>query len=135
MRYKKNLKIEGNKVYSYNKHVATIYQKNRILYGYWSVNTSKHVNYIAREYNLNIVKGLNDDVNREKEKNYADELKSIGMVAMFGNVLCNDIKEKNTWKKRMMLAGSNGISFPDNWDTLSEEEKQSRLNNAIASTF
>jgi len=53
-RYKENLHIEGNKVISYTTHVATIDSANRKLYvhGWWSVTTSKHINYVASEYGL-----------------------------------------------------------------------------------
>ncbi len=53
-RYKKNLKVEGDKVYSYDTHVATIDELvgHLIVHGVWSVTTTKHVNYVAREYGL-----------------------------------------------------------------------------------
>jgi hypothetical protein len=53
-RYKNNLKVEGDKVYSYDTHVATIDKPagHLIVHGWWSVTTSKHVNYVAREYGL-----------------------------------------------------------------------------------
>lgn len=53
-KYNQNLKIDGNKVMSYNTHVATIDQVNSklIVHGHWSMTTSKHINYVAKEYNL-----------------------------------------------------------------------------------
>jgi len=54
-RYKQNLRILGNDVYSYNTHVATIEHPNLIQHGWWSVTTQKHINYVAREYNLNTI--------------------------------------------------------------------------------
>lgn len=53
-RYKKNLKVEGDKVYSYDTHVATIDQEagQLIIHGWWSVTTSRHVNYVAQEHGL-----------------------------------------------------------------------------------
>ena len=54
-RYKQNLKIVGDKVYSYCTHVATIEHPNLIQHGWWSVTTQKHINYVAREYNLNTI--------------------------------------------------------------------------------
>lgn len=59
MKYKQNLRIEGNKVFSYVTHVATIDPTNGTLtvLGYWSKTTSKHVNHVADELNLEIVKG------------------------------------------------------------------------------
>ncbi len=60
-RYKVNLRQIGNDIYSYNTHVAEI--KDGKLYKLkWSVNgmtssptTSKHINYVANELNLEIV--------------------------------------------------------------------------------
>ena len=54
-RYKQNLRIVGDKVYSYSTHVATIEHPNLIQHGWWSVTTQKHINYVAREYNLNTI--------------------------------------------------------------------------------
>ena len=53
------------------------------------------------------------------------------MVAMFGELLCDNQKEKNDWKKRMLDA-TGLLDFPADWDDLSEEEKQKRLDKAIA---
>ena len=57
-RYKKNLRLIGNDIISYNTHVAEI--KDGKLYKLkWNVRgmtssptTTKHINYIARELNL-----------------------------------------------------------------------------------
>ena len=56
-RYKKNLKVVDDKIYSYNTHVATIdYRKQEIKkLGYWSSTTSKHINYVARELNFKTI--------------------------------------------------------------------------------
>lgn len=55
-RYKQNLKVLGDKVYSYDTHVATIEGGNLIQLGYWSMTTQKHINYVAKELRLNLVK-------------------------------------------------------------------------------
>lgn len=55
-RYKQNLRILGNQVWSYTTHVATIDGNNLLQLGYWSMTTQKHINYVAKEYNLNLVK-------------------------------------------------------------------------------
>jgi uncharacterized membrane protein len=51
-RYKENLRMDGNKVYSYNTHVATKKDGELIIHGWWSVTTSKHINYVAEELKL-----------------------------------------------------------------------------------
>ena len=60
-RYKVNLKQIGNDIYSYNTHVAEIkddklYKLKWNVYGMTSSpTTSKHINYVAQELNLEIV--------------------------------------------------------------------------------
>lgn len=48
-RYKNNLTVVGNKIFSYGTHVADIdHKKKRVVkLGYWSMTTSKHINYVA----------------------------------------------------------------------------------------
>ena len=55
-RYKQNLRIIDNKVYSYSTHVATIEDGKLIQLGYWSMTTQKHINYVANELGLELVK-------------------------------------------------------------------------------
>jgi hypothetical protein len=55
-KYQQNLSVEGNKVISYTTHVATIDGQNLIQLGWWSVTTQKHINYVAAEYGLTIIK-------------------------------------------------------------------------------
>lgn len=60
-RFKQNLKVVDNKVYSYNTHVANIYRREKAVeqLGYWSVTTQKHINYVARILNFNVIKNEN----------------------------------------------------------------------------
>jgi hypothetical protein len=55
-KYKQNLKIEGDKVISYVTHVATINGSELHQLGYWSMTTQKHINYVAKELNLKLIK-------------------------------------------------------------------------------
>jgi hypothetical protein len=55
-KYKQNLKVVGAKVYSYNTHVATIKGVDLIELGYWSKTTRKHINYVAKEFDLHLKK-------------------------------------------------------------------------------
>ena len=59
-----------------------------------------------------------------------DHLKSVAMVSAFGNILCDTKKDKNAWKKRM-LSTVHGISFPEDFDELNEDEKERRLDGAL----
>ena len=54
-KYKQNLSIQGNQVWSYTTHVATIAEGKLYQLGYWSQTTQKHINYVAKELDLVIV--------------------------------------------------------------------------------
>ena len=61
-RHKKNLRQVGNEFWSYSTHVATlVYNSKKLQYelhqhGWWSVTTQKHINYVAKEYNVPVIK-------------------------------------------------------------------------------
>ena len=56
-KYKQNLKIQGNNVWSYSTIVAKIDGSDLIQLGYWSMTTQKHINYVAKQFNLNLIDG------------------------------------------------------------------------------
>jgi hypothetical protein len=55
-RYNKNLRVVDEKIYSYYTHVADINIEFKIVkvLEWWSVTTSKHINYVARELNYKL---------------------------------------------------------------------------------
>ena len=55
-RYKQNLTVIGSNVYSYDTHVASIANDKLFQLGYWSVTTQKHIDYVARELDLDLIK-------------------------------------------------------------------------------
>ncbi len=55
-KYKTNLTKINNDIYSYTTKVATIDKNNLIQLGYWSVTTQKHINYVAKELSLTLIK-------------------------------------------------------------------------------
>lgn len=62
------------------------------------------------------------------------QFKTIGAVAMMGDIFGQTQKEKNAWKTRMLKAGlsSKGLNFPDDWEKgVSETEKKKRLKKAM----
>jgi hypothetical protein len=70
-KYKQNLNVIGDKVYSYNTHVATINETQLIQLGWWSVTTQKHINYVAQELNLTLIKNNSTfDKNLEKYRDF-----------------------------------------------------------------
>lgn len=75
---------------------------------------------------------------KEREKIHHDNLESAmkvtALAAVMGNVLCETQAEKNAWKMRMLKSGLSkmGLSVPDDWDSLPEDEKERRLDVVIA---
>ena len=55
-KYKQNLSIRGNQVWSYTTHVATIADDKLLQLGYWSMTTQKHINYVAKQLDLILIK-------------------------------------------------------------------------------
>lgn len=55
-RYKENLRQQNDKIWSYSTHVATIKGNELHQLGWWSVTTQKHINYVANELNLKLIK-------------------------------------------------------------------------------
>jgi hypothetical protein len=55
-KYKQNLSIRGNEVWSYRTHVATIADDKLFQLGYWSQTTQKHINYVADQLDLTLIK-------------------------------------------------------------------------------
>tara|TARA_R110000782_G_scaffold205160_4_gene293482 strand:- start:3101 stop:3313 length:213 start_codon:yes stop_codon:yes gene_type:complete len=55
-KYKENLSIRGNQVWSYTTHVATIAGDKLLQLGSWSSKTQKHINYIAKKLELKLIK-------------------------------------------------------------------------------
>ena len=54
-KYKQNLTIiNDTDVYSYTTKVAEIKGDELHVFGWWSQATSKHINYVAQEFNLEI---------------------------------------------------------------------------------
>ncbi len=55
-KYKQNLSIQGNNVWSYTTIVARIKGNELHQLGYWSQTTQKHINYVAKELDLTLIK-------------------------------------------------------------------------------
>lgn len=60
-KYKHNLRIDGNRVISYVTHVATI-DGDKLIKEKWNVGgrsssptTTRHINYVAKELNLELI--------------------------------------------------------------------------------
>jgi len=57
-RYTQNLQVNDENVFSYNTKVAEINHTEKTVtkLGYWSVTTSKHINYVASEFGYEVTK-------------------------------------------------------------------------------
>tara|TARA_R110000765_G_scaffold2848_2_gene8835 strand:- start:62 stop:247 length:186 start_codon:yes stop_codon:yes gene_type:complete len=55
-KYKQNLSIQGNNVWSYSTIVAKIEGNDLLQLGYWSKTTQKHINYVADQLDLILIK-------------------------------------------------------------------------------
>jgi hypothetical protein len=55
-KYKQNLRINGNDVWSYSTIVAKIDGDKLNQLGWWSVTTQKHINYVASYLELTLIK-------------------------------------------------------------------------------
>jgi len=55
-KYSQNLKRVGNEIKSYNTIVARIEGNDLLQLGYWSQTTQKHINYVADELDLILIK-------------------------------------------------------------------------------
>lgn len=140
-----NTETDGNSLWLFGNKIAEYRNGNIwITNAGWSTNTTKE--------RLNAVKGVNisqkngtwylngkewngewTNVNNPgevaKEEN---PFKSLLMVAKIGEILTDNKEDQNKWKKRMIKAQfGEGANFPDNWDQLSEDEKERRLNGAL----
>ena len=67
-----------------------------------------------------------------KNQNPLSHLHSTCAVAALADVMVPPA-ERNAWKARMLKAGLTnlGLTFPADWDSLPEAEKQRRLDGAL----
>jgi hypothetical protein len=54
-KYTENLSYDNKYVYSYGTKVAEIVGKTLVKLGYWSMTTSKHINYAGKELGLKVL--------------------------------------------------------------------------------
>lgn len=55
-KYKENLRMDGDIIYSYNTPVAEIRGAEMHQLGWWSVTTQKHINYAAAQLGCTLIK-------------------------------------------------------------------------------
>jgi len=121
--------------YSYTTPVALMIDGHlKVSQNQWSITTGRHLTWIdggnkkTRLSSEEFKKALEKVKTTEKPP---DMLKTVASVsAMFG-IMCNkgEEKTKNKYQKKF-FDKVQGINFPDNWESLSEEEKSKRLEGA-----
>jgi len=86
-------------------------------------------NELTDRQKKNFLKNAQAKVKQEIDRQFG----TIASIAKLGEVFGKDKKEKNDWKTRMIKAGleGKGLIMPDDWDTLSEDDKEARLNGVI----
>ena len=124
---KPNLKV----YYSYTTPVALeIDGVLKVSENQWSVTTGRHLTWIDGGNKKGRLKREEFNQLVKQHKPEPNFIKSVSMVsAMFGLMCQNDIKTKNKYQKKF-FDKVQGMNFPDNWESLSEEEKSKRLNGA-----
>ena len=120
---------------SYSTIVAFEYPGHQLVVrdNVWSTTTGKHLNWISsKKYRLPSDKfeaELKKVQGKSADYKAPDHLKTVGLVsAMFGILSENDKEAKVKYQKRFYEKVP-GLHFPDDWDQLSTEEKEKRLNN------
>jgi hypothetical protein len=68
-----------------------------------------------------------------QESDGLTHLHTVAGVMALGDIFGHDQKESNDWKARMLKAGleGRGLIMPEDWDQLTEDQKEARLNGAI----
>ena len=76
-------------------------------------------------------KAYKEIVDKKARGEVEESFKMIGAIAKLGELFTDTPEEQNKWKRRMLAAGLPGLDFPEDFDGLSEEEKEIRLNKVI----
>ena len=122
---KPNLKV----YYSYSTPVALeIDGVLKVSQNQWSITTAKHLSWIDNGNKKDRLKPDEFQKLLKEHKPEPDFLKTVSMVsAMFGMMTQGEDKQKINAQKKRFFDNVQGLSFPEDWDTLPEEEKSKRL--------
>ena len=115
-RYKQNLRIEGNKVISYVTHVATIEGDTLKQLGYWSMTTQKHINYVAKELNLKLIKSI--DMNTKENNKLIAEFMELPKVSCNIGTEDGHFTEGYKHPKIDVPIIPSGMQYKYSWDLL-----------------
>lgn len=121
------------------KHVATITQKGQEVYSTkicylnrtWEKYTFQSVlqkaieNYFSGQLQEKFLKIAENDQGEDQH------FKNVAAICALGEILHEKPEEKAAFKKRI-IGTVPGINFPDDFDKLSAEEKNKRLDGALS---
>jgi len=125
MQEKPNLKV----FYSYRTPVALeIDGVLKVSQNQWTITTAKHLSWIDGGNKKDRLKPEEFNQLLKQHKPKPDFLKTVSMVsAMFGIMTQKEDKAKVNAQKKRFFDNVQGLNFPEDWDTLPEEEKTKRL--------
>jgi len=141
----KNIKIEaeyyktryswGHKAWLYLDNEKIAYKKITYYNRAWESYEFESILYAVVEKAEQLTK-RQVNICHKYIKNYNERdpfLKTVAIVAKMGEVFADNQKDKNDWKARMLKAGleNKGLIMPEDWESLSEDDKQKRLDGAI----
>lgn len=89
---------------------------------------------IRKYFGEDMAVGYNQIVDKQGHGEVERTFGMVGAITKLGEIFCDSTEDKNKWKRRMLEAGLSGLDFPDDFDSLSEEEKERRLDKAIKLT-
>jgi len=144
---KAKVRYEGDRqiLKSYSTDVAYIENGKARVNGMYSQTTLRHIKEFLKqngfkaetwaqmEKDYSMTEEEIKTERAEQQKRQESMLKSVAMVSKLGDIFGQTKKESNDWKVRMLKAGleNKGFSMPEDWETLSETDKERRLNGAI----
>ena len=85
---------------------------------------------LSKAFNKVTAKRYRKKIDAEALGHVNDHFNLVAGIAKLGEILCEKPEDQNAWKKRM-IATVPGIDFPEEFNALSEEEKEKRLNGVI----
>tara|TARA_R100000657_G_C4572638_1_gene37727 strand:- start:43 stop:498 length:456 start_codon:yes stop_codon:yes gene_type:complete len=125
---KPNLRV----YYSYSTPVALMIDGHlKVSQNRWSITTAKHLTWIDGGNKKSRLKkeDFQKLLDEHKPQPKHDFLKTVGtMSALFGLMSKGEDKKKVNNQKKRFFNHVEGLHFPEDWDTLTEEEKEKRLN-------
>ena len=122
---KPNLKV----YYSYTTPIALeIDGVLKVSENQWTITTAKHLTWIDGGNKKDRLKPEEFNQLLKQHKPEPDFLKTVSMVSsMFGVLMHKEDKSKVNEQKKRFFDNVQGLSFPEDWNDLPEEEKSKRL--------